>query len=169
MNIKELAKAAQKNGICAPGMGRILRAQDKEDLTRYMIEGLDFCLDNNFPSVQYLEENGKGIIEKHGIHVNEACTLINRPLSVLLGHCEAIINIGEYEVADIFVKHTSKVSLSCTDQSFLRIDCFDDSEVTIMASGDAKVMVYVYGRAKVNYAKQDKAQVKVINKGKEKY
>ncbi|MDM8174798.1 hypothetical protein QT327_10595 [Olivibacter sp. 47] len=169
METKKLALIAKENGICSTGLKRILSSKTKEELIQYYIEGLDFCLEHDFPSKDYLRLNGGTLLAKYGIHVDEKRTLINRARSILLGTCDASISHDGFSVSDIFIKHESNAKVFCSADSFVRIDCFDTVNVRIHASGNAKIVVNVYGSAKVAYEKKEKAQIKIINKGKETY
>ncbi|QEL01587.1 hypothetical protein FKG96_12475 [Olivibacter sp. LS-1] len=169
MNIKELAKEAQKKGICSPGMKKILQSNDKEALLNYYIEGLDFCMEHDFPSKDYLKTQGGDLLALKGIYIDEDIAPVNNRMLVLLGKCKVHVVANEYSVMDVFVKHDSTVQLYANDHSFVRVDCFDTVNVRIHASGNAKIVVNVYGSAKVAYEKKEKAQIKIINKGKETY
>lgn len=169
MNIKELATQAQLKGICNLGLNRILASNDKESLLRYFIEGLDFCLAEDFPNKEYLKQEGGSLLPKYGIHIDENCTLINRDRIILLGECEASIACNSYAISDLFIKHNSKAKVYTSDHAFMRIDCFDNSEVFIHAEGNAKVFVNVFGKAIVTYLSEGKSTVKIINKGKDRY
>jgi len=169
MNIKELAKEAQTKGICTPGMKKILQSNDKEALLNYYIEGLDFCLEHDFPSNDYLKTEGSDLLAIKGIYIDEDIATVNDRRLVLLGKCKGHVVANEYSVMDVFVKHESTVQLYANDHSFVRIDCFDTVNVQIYASGNAKIVVNVYGSAKVSYEKKERSQIKIITKGKETY
>lgn len=167
--IKQLAKEARKHGICDPGLKRILENPDKEALIKYFIEGIDFCLEHNFPSNEFLTQYGSGLIEKHGLIVDGSVKGEGGGLTVLLGSSAGDIQYSGYAVADLFVKHNSIAKVEAKDNSFLRIDCFDKADVSITTEGESRVLVNVYGDAKVKYKNNDKGHVKVVYKGKESY
>ena len=47
---KQLAKAAQANGICTPWLNELKTLENKDALVDMYIRGLDFCLEHDYPS-----------------------------------------------------------------------------------------------------------------------
>lgn len=169
MENRELAEMARKTGICKEGFERIASSGSIEELLHYYIEGIDFCLEHDFPSKEYLKEKGEGVIERYGIHVDGDITGRNARTTVLLGNCSAAMNYDSYSVSQLFVKHNSQVKVQAMDSAYLVIDCFENSVVSIEATGFSKVLVNVYGNALVEVSEEEASQVKVVRKGTHSY
>ena len=72
---KHLAKAAQANGICTPWLNELKSLDDKDALVDMYIRGIDFCLEHDYPSNDFIRENFKGVMEKHGVFLDDAIAL----------------------------------------------------------------------------------------------
>lgn len=165
---KELAKQAKAKGICNDWYKDLLEQKDVEKLAEMYLKGIDFCLANDYPSTDYIRKNFKGKMEKFGIHLDEHLTLTNEKKVVALGLCSGMVEVKDYEVSEVFIKHLSDMVLVVRDNAFVMVDMFDDSSLNIIAGDNAKVCVNRYGGV-VNFSKFDKAVVKVIEKNKKTY
>lgn len=164
-----LAKAKEA-GICQEWADKLAITTDIDILLQMYIDGIDFCLEKNFPSMADLAVlAGTERLARYGIYIDEYVSLVNPKTLVLLGGCEADISIGSYQVSQIFVKHKSSGTFRISGNAFVVIDCFDDSELTVEASGDSKVLVNVYGRAKITHTTIEDARIKIVNKHKSTY
>lgn len=169
MKTDQLAEMAKSHSICDPGLQRILSSNDKESLLEYYLEGIDFCLEHNFPSKDYLKANGDDLLARYGIFIDEAVQLTNQSICVLLGTCRASIELTEYSVSRMYIKHESEAVISLTGNSFAIIDIFDGSKLNIDASGNSKAVVNVYGDAVAAIRFKENAQVREIRKNKVTY
>lgn len=166
---KELASIAKKLDICKPSYEMLNKAESKDAMMQMFVKGIDFCLANDFPSVEYLEKHGEGITEKYGVHVNKTVECINSPFTVLLGESKAVISNNEYSFSQLFIKHQSSVDIELTDNSFTVIDVFDDSVLIGTASGNSRVLINKYGNPSINVQQKDNAQVQIIDKQQKTY
>lgn len=169
MENTELAEMARKAGICKEGFERIASSESIEELLFYYIEGIDFCLEHDFPSKEYLKEKGEGVIEKYGIHIDSEVKSRNARNMVLLGDCHAHCVYDTYTVGQLFVKHSTVATVEASDSAYLVIDCFDNSVVNVVASGFSKVLVNVYGNALVEFEEKEASQIKVVRKESKSY
>lgn len=166
---KELASKARKLNICKPWYDMLKKAEDKDTMMRMFVKGIDFCLEHDFPSVEYFEKHGKEVIEKHGVYVNKTIECVNSPFTVLLGYCKSVFINTEYGFSQLFIKHQSVVDVTLKDHSFTVIDVFDDSIVIGTASGNAKVLINKYGNPRINILKMDNATINIIDKKQKTY
>lgn len=81
---KHLAKAAQANGICTPWLNELKSLDDKDALVDMYIRGIDFCLEHDYPSNDFIRENFKGVMEKHGVFLDDAIALQTNPSALRL-------------------------------------------------------------------------------------
>lgn len=170
MNLgKELAKSGKKAGMCKPVNERLKMTEDKDEMCRMFINGIDFCLANNFPSNDFIRANFTGTINKHGIHLDEQIKLVNERKAVLLGNCSGSIEIDGFSVSEIFIKHNSRVYLSVKENAFVMIDIFDNSTVIITATDNSKVVVNRYSGNVDNCETFGNAIIKIRDKHKNTY
>jgi len=165
MKTDQLAEMAKSHGICDTGLQRILSSNDEESLLEYYIEGIDFCLEHDFPS----KANGAALLARYGIFIDQTVRLTNQSICVFLGACRASIELTEYSVSRMYIKHKSEPAITLTGNSFAIIDIFDGSKLNINASGNSKAVVDVYGDAVATIQSKENAQVREIRKNKVTY
>ncbi|MBV5348916.1 hypothetical protein JZU61_04570 [bacterium] len=165
---KELAKLAKQKGICQEWLGELRTAEDKEKMLEMYVKGIDFCLSNDYPSNDYIRANFVGIMEKHGIHLDENLHLVNDRKVIALGTCSGNIHVSGYNVSEIFLKHESELALTADENSFVMVDMFDNTRLRVTASEEAKVCINHYG-GEIVFEQHGNAVVKIIEKNKKTY
>lgn len=163
---KKLAEIARNRGICKEGFERIASSVSIEELLNYYIEGIDFCLEHDFPSKEYLKKHGGEQLSTHGIYVDRNSDLVNPKLGVFLGRTVSTIDYSGYQVSELFVKDVGFLTVSAKDNAFVVIDAFDDANVNVKVSGFSKVLVNVYGNATVSVSETEAGVIKVVRKNK---
>lgn len=165
---KELAKAAQDKGICTDWLIDLNETNDIEKLLSMYIQGIDFCLANNYPDNEYIRANFKGKMEHRGIYLDDDFRAENCRVVVALGQCSGNIELSSYQVSELFVKHESELMVVARENSFVMIDIFDNAKLTVLACDNAKVCVNRYG-GMVTHRLKGKAAFKIIEKNQKTY
>lgn len=142
---KKLALEAKKHNICEDWFNDLLHTENKEKLIKMYLDGIDFCLSNEYPPRPFIKEHFGGIMEAYGIFLDDEINAENFRHVVALGSCQGSANYNSYEVGQVFVKHESKLTIKASGNSFVMVDMFDESEVEVIASENAKVCVNHYG------------------------
>lgn len=170
MNVlnQQVLQSAIQNNICAEWAEKI-KTTDVQGLLKMYIKGIDFCLDNNFPSNDFLKDNGGDLLQQYGIFIDEETLQVSRSKIVLLGGCSADARYNSYDVSEVFIKHHSKATIGVYENAIVTIDAFDDSVLNVVAADNAKVFVNIYGRAKLSFTATGKSVIKGINKNKNTY
>ncbi len=165
---KELARAAKAKGICAPWHAELLTLQDKDAMVEMYLKGIDFCLSNDYPNNDFIRTHFKGVMEKHGVFLDDEIKIENNPKCVCLGATCGRIATGGFETCEVFAKHDAELNVVAKDNAFVMIDVFDNAVVSIYASDRAKVCVNHYG-GKITKTTTDDAVVKIREKNKKTY
>ena len=160
---KELAKEAQKKDICNEWYQYLLCATSVDQLADMYISGLDFCLQNNFPSNSFIKKHFKGEVEHKGIYLGAQENVSGKRRVVLLGNSCCTANLKGYDASSIYIKDTSTLAITVADNAFASITVLNKGSVNIFATGKAKVCVYNYG-GNVHVEETSTAPVKIINK-----
>lgn len=161
--INEIAKKAHKLGACQQGYRELLSATSKHELCHSYIKNLDFCLEHNFPSNEYIRKHFKGIMEEQGIYLDDVIELHNLRMCITLGKTNGRIILSAYSVAEIYAKHQSALNIVAKDNAFVMVDVYDDAVVNVCVSDRAQVCVNRHG-GKVTYNATGDAVVKVMEK-----
>jgi len=160
-----LAHWAKLHGICDPGMQKILEAKDIQGLIDYYLEGIDFCLRNNFPTVDFMKENAGVLLESNGIYTDGKIDLTNPLKVVLLDRVSANIKVDDYKVSDIYVKHECDLQILVKDNAFASIEAYDNCTVNITLEGDARAYLAVYDNAFYFINESENSHIKINRKG----
>lgn len=166
--VSKLKQDGISKGLCKDWQGKLRSNSSVKHLAKLFIRGIDFCISENYPTLEFMVENFKGKCEPYGIYINDKNVfLINKEDVVLNGDCDAELVYDGFSVSKIYVRHNSKVTVHAQQHSLVTIDVFDDSYTKIITDNDkASVLVYVYGNAIVESIGNG---VKVIHKNKKTY
>lgn len=154
MELKQLSEQLRTDGtakgLCQAYRIRISGSRSIEDLVRLFIRGIDFCVINDYPTLEFMRENFKGKSEPYGAYVDDEVDEANLPHCVLNGRCKAFLEYDGYCVSRIYARHDTEGAINVADHAYVTIDAFDHSHLTVAVAGsDAKVLVNVYGDAQV--------------------
>lgn len=165
---RELAKEAKKKGICKEWYNQLKRLNEKRELIKMYVKGLDFCLPKNYPSNDYIRANFKGEMEEFGVFLDDELKVTNRRPCVALGNCKGTIEYNGYSVGRLYIKNGCNVEVNASDSSFVMIDIYDDATLLLnVVSETAKVCVNRYGgTVMIKPHSCDVARIKIVDKPK---
>ncbi len=148
---KQLKQDGIAVGLCAQYQGLLDRSDTVEKMVRLFIRGIDFCIKNDYPTLDFMRKNFKGKSEPFGAYVDDEITgLRNAPDIVMNGGCKALLEYDEYSVSRIYIRHSSQAAVNVSDHAIVTIDAFDNSHLVVaVAGGNAQVIVNKYGDAQV--------------------
>lgn len=115
-----------------------------DDLVEMYIEGIDFCILNNYPSNDYIEDIFGKVAENHGVFTNTTIDVTNPDVAILNGKTKGYIKLTGYASRDIYARHNSVVTIEITDQARAFIRVFDNASVKVINSTNNKIFVYKY-------------------------
>lgn len=149
--IVQLKVDGVNKGLCEDWQNKLTKASGIKRLSELFIRGIDFCISEDFPTLEFLRNNFKGKCEKHGIFIDHEIKYEqNIPQMALNGSCNAKLLYDQYNVSLLYVRHESKAKIVVKDHAVLTIDIFDNSEIEVESlSHSCKAFVNVYGNAKV--------------------
>ena len=165
----ELVHQIKQDGI-AKGLCRLWQMKLKpglgvDSLAELYIRGIDFCIKNDYPTLDFLRTNFKGKCEDYGVYVDDEVVEKNRKDVVLNGDCKAMLEYDGFAVSNIYIRHNSKASVNVGDHAIVTIDIFDNSYLAIAVAGEyAKVLVNVYGKATVEIAGGINIKIRYVGK-----
>jgi hypothetical protein len=164
---KELAAEAKAKGICKEWYERLKHTEDKHALIRMFLDGIDFCISEDFPSPRFFQLFD-GIRQQYGIFRNEQIKTKNSKYIVAIGNCEGIAEYNGYSTGQIFVRNETKLTVKVSGNAFVMIDIFDNAKIEVEAKDNAKVCINQYCGT-IIVIESDNATIKVIHKQSKTY
>lgn len=171
--VEQIKSDGISKGLCLAWQRKLKRDLSVEELAKLYIEGIDFCISNDYPTLDFIREHFKGYCEPYGVFIDdELPQLTNAKAIVLNGHCKAMLEYDGYSVSRLYVRHESECAVIVSDNAILSIDVFDKATLHLSVIGSsANVNVNVYGgKAKVeSIGITSKSNVKINYKSKTTY
>ena len=147
MNIgEELKGKAVSLGLCEDWTKDWKNSHSPQELIDKYISGLDFCIEHDFPSVEYIRKNfTKGLLEENNLFVDSEFDIENsQKICVINGNSNGKISFSGLSTCDLYVRHESSVEISASGLSKIFVSVYDKAKVNIKQSGYAKVYVYLH-------------------------
>ena len=165
--VQQLKQDGIAKGLCQPWQKKLKDGVSMKRLIDLYIRGIDFCVKNNYPTLEFIREHFNSC-EEYGVYVdNKHLNEMNIPDAVLHGECKGTLSYNGYSVCRAYIRHDSSVTVAVYGNAHLTVDVFDNSKMLLYAVGSsARVLVNVYGDAQVDCTGFG---VKVIYKHKKTY
>ena len=166
---ERLAKDARRAGICQEWHDKLISMDDKHAMVEMYLRGIDFCLSNDYPTNAFIREHFVGVMEQHGVFLDEPVDVTNFRKVVALGKTNGTVKFNRYSVGEVFAKHNAELNVYANGNAFVVIDVFDNAVVHVHADDNARVCVNHYGGKIFNIANSANSFVKVREKHKSTY
>ncbi len=164
--VEQLKKDGTDKGLCRLWQMKLRKGLGTEALVALYIKGIDFCISEDFPTLDFLRTHFKGVCEPFGVFIDEDMpTLANKADLVLNGACRGMLEYGEYSVSRLYVRHTSEIAVNVSDHAILTIDLFDNSKLHLSVVGDdASIILNVYGSIpQIDFVDGEKPNCVIVN------
>ena len=139
-----LKKRALELGMCRKFEEKWTYSWDDSELCRNYKQGIDFCIENDFPSPDFIRSSfNKDSLKEFGIFIDhsfnpESATLPNGTY-VILGESKGIMKFGRWSAAMIYVRHNSDIKIEAGDFSKITVIAYEDSSVEVIGAENAKI------------------------------
>lgn len=83
--VQQLKEDGKAKGLCRMWQMKLRTGLDYEQLIQLYIKGIDFCISENYPTLDFIREHFKGKCEVYGVFVDDEVTdKVNLPDVVLM-------------------------------------------------------------------------------------
>jgi len=161
---KELAKQGRKKGMCKEYLYKLPTITDRRELADFFIREIDFCLTNDFPSLDFIHEHFRDISADFGVYTTGQYSEENKRHLVAIGTAEGSLRVNGFNVAEVFVKDQAYMNLRASDNSFVMVDIYS-GRIHVQAFHNARVVINHYGGL-VSHETTENGFVKIIRKTK---
>ena len=141
---KELKEKAIALGLCEEWTNG-WQNEDKDTLCEKYVKGIDFCIMHNYPSTQYMKDNFDGIMQNHGVFVDDKGTVNNLAKAVLNGLSIMDMSYDKFSVGTIYLRHNSALNIIAKDNAKVFIFTYDNCILNVKCSDSAIVYIYNHG------------------------
>ena len=107
-------------------------------------KGIDFCIKNDYPSLDILRRYLKGKTEDYNIFIDSETEVeLYNDTIVALGDSKLTVRIADYGVISLYLLHNAEVSVFCGEHSIVSIETYNNSKLHVQ-SPSGKVSVFQY-------------------------
>lgn len=118
---------------------------DEDELAEKYIRGIDFAIKHDFPSASFMKKHFNGVIQRHGIYVDENINLNNPNMTITNGTCNGIIQFDKFATGRLYIRHDSDITVKVSGLSKIFISTYDNCKLNIDCTDEAIVYVYKHG------------------------
>lgn len=140
---EQLKMEAVERGLCEKWQSEWGEQPTKQDLVEKYLKGIDFCIEHNWPTPDFIKRNFGGIIHDYNIYVNENVDIdYAHGTIVLLGQCKGRIRCREFSVSDIYILHDSDVAISSYDMAKVYVNVDDAAKIKCVNHNNSEIRTY---------------------------
>lgn len=152
MELEELSSTLKSMGRA---MGMCDKFYDKwadgmgiDDIIDMYAAGFDFCCQKDFPPLDFIRRNfNREDLHRHKIYVDEEVHLKGESGSYFfLGACKGDISFGDFCISDVYLRHTSELSIQSESFARVFITLYEDADCHAIAKD--KFNLHIYDRRK---------------------
>lgn len=118
---------------------------DADELADKYIRGIDFAIKHDFPSIAFMKKHFNGVLQRHGIYVDESINQHNRNIIIANGACYGTILFDNFATGRLYIRHDSNITIKASGLSKIFISTYDNCKLNIDCIDDAVVYVYKHG------------------------
>jgi hypothetical protein len=138
---KELRDKAVNLGLCDQWQGLWSKDWDDRKMIERYKEGIDFCLANDFPSVEYIKSHfSKEELRKGGLFMDDKHSVLNAKMIVVRGRSDITARYNGNTVAEVYITDVSKLRLYAKNHCHVVLHILGDAQVEIEQEDDATVL-----------------------------
>lgn len=145
-NLSEILKCeAVERNLCAQWTAEWADNSDQQTLIDKFKKGIDFCLDRDWPSNDFIKANfDRNLLNANLIFVDEYVDMDMAPsgIYILNGECSGRIRLAPWTAATFYLRHNSKMNIVADDFAKVFVRVFDEADVEVDSDESAVVKVY---------------------------
>ena len=101
----ELRGHAVSYGLCTQWQGDWQNNKSQQELIGMYIRGIDFCIEHDYPTVEYIKGNfDRSLLHQKHIFVEEPVTGANNGAYVLSGKCSGKFSFSKFTAATLHLR-----------------------------------------------------------------
>lgn len=137
-----MKREAIAHGLCDQWTSEWADDTDKDALVEKFVKGIDFCIKNDWPSVEqikmFLPE-----ANMHGVYADQAFSVRNPSVVIANGSCDGTVLVDD-GISTVWVRHTSKIFVRVRRGGVCFLRLLDDCDVKVDCGFFSKCKAFVY-------------------------
>ena len=141
LTLRDMAGAI---GACEQIMNQWKDSDDVDTLLERYINTLDFALDKDFPSLEFINNNfNRDDLHRHNIYIDEDVhiTDANHGVYVFLGSCTGSLRVNGFMAVTAFIRHKSHIDVMASDGARVQIRLSENGGCTESIDGISRISV----------------------------
>lgn len=139
---KILREEAVRKGLCLQWQREWRNVWDADKLIEKYKEGIDFCLLNDYPSVDFIVRYfDRDFLRKNDILANDSYSLLNPRIAVLLGESKAVVRYNAWNPGTVYVCGNSSLDVTAKGNAFVLVHAFGGSRIKASSVQRSKIVV----------------------------
>lgn len=134
--LQQLKQDGISKNMCRNGQIEFEKCLNIKQLSALFFKDIDFCIGHDFPTLDFFRNNFKGLCEPYGIYIDDNVEINNQRNIALNGNCSALLEYDVCGVYQVYIRHTSQVSIVADAYTHIVIDIFDDAYLAISTVGE---------------------------------
>ena len=162
---EELKEMAIALGACDKVVSQWTGNESIDQLMEmYWRKGSDFCVDKNFPPIDFMRKNMRSIgLQCFGVYFDEEFDVMNPAHLALYEGANGTAFYGQYVTGDVYLFSGSELNIICNEHSFVYVSLQPGSKLHIAAHpSSAKIGISNFGGTITG----DITNVRIHNKNK---
>lgn len=144
---KELRDRAISLGLCNQWQGLWAKDWDDRKMIERYKEGIDFCLANDFPSVDYIKSHfSKEDLRNGGLFMDDKHSVLNEKMIVIRGCSDITARYNGNTVAEVYITDESKLRMYAKNHCHVILHILNNAQVDISQEDDATVLAIIHSK-----------------------
>lgn len=139
---EKLRKRAIDLGLCNQWQRSWKKDWSEDKMIAKYIEGIDFCLANDYPSNGFIKQNFSiEALRKGGVFVDDTHSILNYAHAVVKGNSHVNARYNDECIAEIYAADNAVVYVSAKGNSHVIVHVLGNATVTAEHTGNAEILV----------------------------
>lgn len=142
MEIKNIIERAKELGICQEWAEKMEQNPNVEGFCNMFFKGSDWATEHDFPTPEMLRAFPEA--EWYGMYLDKTYSGKALEKMAFFGSSDVKVVAKNFDVAEIYLRHNSKLEIKAKDYAKIFVYQYDNSKVRVVTSDNAEVKIFKY-------------------------
>ena len=141
-----MRKEAVGLGLCGKWQEKWTKDTDVDGMLDMFVNGQDFCIKHDWPSVATLKRHGGEKLKAHGVYADEEFEASDVRTLIAVGGCKGTVTADGRQVTTVYARHKSRLRVTADGEARVFVMLYDEAGVEVASKDNARVFVYRHGK-----------------------